>query len=711
MEFNYYYGNQADQFSFIRIPRVLLVDPLFEPLTIQAKLLYGVLLDRMGVSMRNGWFDEKNRVYIIYQISEIQTDLGFSKKKSIDYLTELEQFGLVEKKRRGRGLPSILYVKSFMVPGLEARSAETDTSTSDTKDLRSVEMGTSASDAFASRSAEIVTSRPEEIMDLGGKNTENTAFSAISEESRSAEIDTSTDLKVLRGSQIDTSRGSQIALLEVPKSTPLKNYNNINYTNESYNKSNHISSATGSDEDEMRKMHAYAELIAENMDLESLKQNHIYDADLLDGIYDLVLEVALCKSATMVIASNEYPTELVRSKFLTEDMADTAEHMVWMIRKVFNISCQASAEVDIGRVTNNSKVSDHHAIIPTVELEKQEFKELSKGEKDILLLISMRLLMATGVKQRISETEIRVSCGGEEFLAKGKNVLNPGWKEFEDHFRKMKNLTVSKAEKGIPLLSEGQTFVCENVSASQHFTSPPKTFTEDSLLSAMETAGNDSFDEDTEKKGLGTPATRAEMIEKLVRNSYVQRKGKQLIPTEDGMALVQILPEEVKSAKLTADWENALKQIEKGALSKEEFMSGITDMVKELVTKYGVTDGKQDNPFSGGDSTRPQREEIGKCPRCGSSVLEGEKGFYCNKRECSFCLWKENRWLSSMRKKLTKKMTVALLKDGRVHVTGLYSERKGRCFDADLLMKDDGERVNYSLDFSSKSTAKRKTKG
>ena len=316
MEFNYYYGNQADQFSFIRIPRVLLVDPLFEPLTIQAKLLYGVLLDRMGVSMRNGWFDEKNRVYIIYQISEIQTDLGFSKKKSIDYLTELEQFGLVEKKRRGRGLPSILYVKSFMVPGLEDRSAETDTSTSDTKDLRSVEMGTSASDAFASRSAEIVTSRPEEIMDLGVKNTENTAFSAISEESRSAEIDTSTDLKVLRGSQIDTSRGSQIALLEVPKSTHLKNYNNINYTNESYNKSNHISSATGSDEDEMRKMHAYAELIAENMDLESLKQNHIYDADLLDGIYDLVLEVALCKSATMVIASNEYPTELVRSKFL-----------------------------------------------------------------------------------------------------------------------------------------------------------------------------------------------------------------------------------------------------------------------------------------------------------------------------------------------------------------------------------------------------------
>lgn len=324
MEFNYYYGNQADQFSFIRIPRVLLVDPLFEPLTIQAKLLYGVLLDRMGVSMRNGWFDEKNRVYIIYQISEIQTDLGFSKKKSIDYLTELEQFGLVEKKRRGRGLPSILYVKSFMVPGLEARSTENDTSTSDTKDLRSVEMGTSLSDTIASRSTEIVTSRPEEIGELVVKNTENTAFSVISEESRSAEIDTSTGLQVLRGSQIDTFRGSQIALLEVPestllevpKSTPLKNYNNINNINESYNKSNHISSMVGADEDEMRKMHAYAELIAENMNLEILKQNHRFEENLLDGIYDLILEVALCKSATMIIASNEYPTELVRNKFL-----------------------------------------------------------------------------------------------------------------------------------------------------------------------------------------------------------------------------------------------------------------------------------------------------------------------------------------------------------------------------------------------------------
>ena len=184
------------------------------------------------------------------------------------------------------------------------------------------------------------------------------------------------------------------------------------------------------------------------------------------------------------------------------------------------------------------------------------------------------------------------------------------------------------------------------------------------------------------------------------------QKGKQLIPTEDGIALVQVLPEAVKSPKLTADWENALKQIEKGAISKEEFMSGITDMVKALVTKYGGAERKRENPFSESDSGRSQREVIGICPRCGSSVFEGTKSFFCSNIACSFCLWKENNWLASMRKKLTKKMAVALLKDGRVHVSGFYSERKGRNFDADLVMEDTGERVNYSLDFSGKKAAK-----
>lgn len=268
MNFNYYYGNQADQFSFIRIPRVLLVDQLFSPLSIQSKILYGVLLDRMGISMRNGWFDELNRVYIIYQISEIQEDLGFSKKKAIDYLTELEQFGLVEKKRRGRGLPSILYVKSFMTREAIARGVETGTS--------------------------------EPIISI----------------SRSDEIDTS------RGSQIAPLEVLESTLLEVPKTAPLKSNNNINNTYTSNIPSNQILSTEGTqvqsgcDEDEMRGVRAYAEIISENLELEILKQNHKYDAELLDGIYDLIFEVVVSKSPMTVIASNEYPTELVRSKFL-----------------------------------------------------------------------------------------------------------------------------------------------------------------------------------------------------------------------------------------------------------------------------------------------------------------------------------------------------------------------------------------------------------
>lgn len=268
MEFSYYYGNQADQFSFIRIPRVLLVDQLFSPLSIQSKILYGVLLDRMGISMRNGWFDELNRVYIIYQISEIQEDLGFSKKKAIDYLTELEQFGLVEKKRRGRGLPSILYVKSFMTRDAISRSVETGTS--------------------------------EPIISI----------------SRSAEIDTS------RGSQIAPLEVPESTLLEVPKSAPLMSNNNINNTYMSNIPSNQILSTEGTevqsgcDEDEMRSVRAYAEIISENLELEILKQGHGYDVELLDGIYDLILEVVVSKSPTTIIASNEYPTELVKSKFL-----------------------------------------------------------------------------------------------------------------------------------------------------------------------------------------------------------------------------------------------------------------------------------------------------------------------------------------------------------------------------------------------------------
>ena len=396
--------------------------------------------------------------------------------------------------------------------------------------------------------------------------------------------------------------------------------------------------------------------------------------------------------------------------------------------------CDSSSR-SVKGILNSNKVTDHHAIIPTAEIANLDRSRLSKGERDILLLISMRLLAATAPKQRLLETEIRAECAGYEFTAKTKTVVDPGWKFYEDALKARINLergtagqaknsdqgSESKASNdsrnvtenyidNIRRFSKGETFPNPQPSLSEHFTSPPKAYSEDTLLSAMETAGNDSFDEDTEKKGLGTPATRADMIEKLVRNDFVRRKGKQLIPTEDGMALVQILPEEVKSPKMTADWENALKQIEKGEISAEEFMDGITKMVRDLVSKYGSGKPVDKNPFSASASGKPQCEELGKCPRCGSPVFEGNKNFYCSNRTCSFCLWKESKWLAGMKKKLNKKMVIALLKDGRVHVTGLYSQKQGRNFDADLVMEDTGTYVNYSLDFGNVRRKKKAAK-
>ena len=393
------------------------------------------------------------------------------------------------------------------------------------------------------------------------------------------------------------------------------------------------------------------------------------------------------------------------SQFLTDDMENTASEMVTLAAEVFAFEHQP---YDVSRVLDSKKVSDHHAIIPTKEIQNSDMSRLSKGERDILLLIAMRLLAATGDKHRIEETEIRVACCNEEFIAKGKRVTAMGWKSFEEEFRKKIGSKPSDSEKMLPVMKKGEIYDQPETSLTEHFTSPPKAYSEDTLLSAMETAGNEEFDEETEKKGLGTPATRASMIEKLVSNHYLQRKGKQLIPTDDGIALADVLPEEVKSPKLTADWENALTRIERGDISAEEFLDGITKMVEELVNKYGSE--AVNNPFSQTNS-KPQKEQIGICPRCGSPVYEGEKNFYCSSKECSFCIWKETKWLSSMRKKVTKKMAVTLLKSGRVHVTGLYSERKGRCFDADLVLDDTGEYVNFKLDFGGKNAPKGTKKG
>ena len=387
------------------------------------------------------------------------------------------------------------------------------------------------------------------------------------------------------------------------------------------------------------------------------------------------------------------------SQYLTEDMKDTAESMILAVQMAFNFGDFPPRDYDVSKVINNSKVTDHHAIIPTAEIQKQDLSQLSQGERDILLLISQRLLCATGEKQRLSETEIKVECAGEEFLAKGKMVLDMGWKAYEMEFRnrlksKMKSDT---KEEMIPLVAEGEILKGVEVSTTEHFTSPPKPYTEDTLLSAMETAGNEDFDEDTEKKGLGTPATRASMIEKLVSSKYLERKGKQLIPTDAGINLIYVLPEKVKSAKMTAEWENSLMEMERGNVKSERFLADINQWVNQLIADYGEVSEEEKQRFG---SDKNNKEQIGICPRCGSPVYEGEKNFYCSNRECKFCIWKETKWLSGMKKKVTKKMAASLLAKGRVAVTGLHSQKTGRNFDADLVLDDTGEYVNFKLDFS-----------
>ena len=377
-------------------------------------------------------------------------------------------------------------------------------------------------------------------------------------------------------------------------------------------------------------------------------------------------------------------------------MAGTAEEMIRTIRRVFDFGAAFAGTPDIQRVINNRKVTDHHAIIPTAEIGKQDLSKLSKEEMDVLKLISQQMLCATGARHEYLETEVAVTCAGQEFKAKGKTVLVEGWKAVEAAYKgNFKAKDKEKEERVLPTVKEGSVFH-PAASISEHFTSPPKAYSEDSLLSSMETAGNESFDEDTEKKGLGTPATRAAIIEKLVSSRYVQRKGKQLIPTEDGINLIAVMPEEVKSAKLTAEWENTLMQMERGEYKPESFMSGIDGMVQSLLRKYNTISSEEQKRFS---SEKPKQEQVGICPRCGAPVYEGDKNFYCSNRECKFRLWKESKWLSGMKKKVTKKMAVSLLKDGRVSVKGLYSQKTGKTFDADLLLEDTGEYVNFKLEF------------
>ena len=383
------------------------------------------------------------------------------------------------------------------------------------------------------------------------------------------------------------------------------------------------------------------------------------------------------------------------SQFITDDMEGTVRQVISILFRKLPLFDGVAYTPDIDRISNNAKVTDHHAILPTVQVETLDIAELPESEQKILRLVATRLICATREKHIYDETTLTVSCEGSLFTAKGKTVVQDGWKGIEQRFKAtLKNKEKEEPEAVLPEVTEGD--ILQNIvsSVSEHFTSPPKAFTEDTLLSAMESAGNEAFDDETEKKGLGTPATRAGIIEKLVKGGFAERKGKMLVPTKDGLNLVCVLPEQITSPAMTAEWENTLMQIERGNADADAFLSGIAAMTSELVKAYPFLSDAEASRFD------TARETVGKCPRCGSPVYVGKGNFYCSNRECSFCLWEDNKFFSSKKKKLTKKIAKELLDKGWCRVTGLYTPKKPQLYDAVIRLDDTGGKyVSFKMEF------------
>ena len=410
---------------------------------------------------------------------------------------------------------------------------------------------------------------------------------------------------------------------------------------------------------------------------------------------------------TLDLAQSLYEKKLLTyprtdSSYLTDDMEETAAKVIALLCGTLPFMAGMGFSPEIARVLNSKKVSDHHAIIPTMELAKTDLSALPESEKNILTLAGARLLFATAAPHIYETVTAVFSCAGADFTARGKTVLAGGWKDLERRYRatlkdKPEADDEDSADGTLPELAEGQSFDNPAAKVTEHDTTPPKPHNEASLLSAMERAGNEDTDPDAERKGLGTPATRAAVIEKLVSSGFVERKGKQLIPTKDGNNLVCILPDNLTSPKLTAEWENNLTQIAKGAADPNEFLSGIEAMARELVKSYPFLSDSDKERF------KTEKPEIGKCPRCGSPVHEGKKNYYCSDRDCAFVMWKNDRFFEDRKVTFSPKIAAALLKSGKVKVKGLYSPKTGKTYDGTVVLADTGGKyVNYKIELPKK---------
>ena len=399
---------------------------------------------------------------------------------------------------------------------------------------------------------------------------------------------------------------------------------------------------------------------------------------------------------TLNYAQSLYEKKLITyprtdSRFLTEDMAASLPGLVSAVAGAFSVG--EAVPVHAEQVINNSKVSDHHALLPTASMVQADFSALPAGELSVLRLIAARLLCAMGEPHRCAETVLTTICAGEEFTAKGKVVLDEGWKGIE---RKMLDdlLDKKKEPTALPDVQEQSECGISGAELKEGQTSPPKHFTEDTLLHSMETASADSMPEDAERQGIGTPATRAATIEKLVQKGFLERKGdkktKVLLPTDKGKALITVMPEEIQSADMTADWETKLLRVERGEMEPETFMTEINDMISSLVNTTEAVKGA---------SALMKNKVIGVCPNCGNSVVEREKGWFCESNPCRFVLWKDNAFFKRLGKRMDAHVADKLLRDGRIRLKDCKST-KGKVYNATVLLSTEADgRSKFSLEF------------
>lgn len=396
------------------------------------------------------------------------------------------------------------------------------------------------------------------------------------------------------------------------------------------------------------------------------------------------------------------------SQYLTEDMEESTKTIIGIIKSVLPFLYDNGFPVDLKRVLNSKKVSDHHAIIPTAEFGKTKESELTTEEWKILMMVATRLLCATSDKYQYIAVKAEIVCCDQVFTITGHTVTSPGWRVCEEamkgYFKTEEEKDDNEEAASIPDLTEGQMIPDVKGRVTEHWTKPPKAYTEDSLLVAMERAGNADMDDDVERKGLGTPATRASIIEKLISSGYAVRKRRQIVATEGGAKMTALMPDYLKSVQMTADWENRLLGIERGETTADAFMKDIYALIDRILVSCKEVPEEMRKRYT--DANNRSKEEIGKCPVCGGSVIEGKNKYFCSNRDCSFALWKENRFLTSMKKSVSKKMAAELLAKGKTHVKELFSAKTGKTFEADLLMTVNDGKAMFSLEFPQRKTKK-----